>query len=184
MAGIQTGKSSSGREVNHEIPLVPFIDFLLCLVSFLLITAVWSQNARLEANAMVPGADDCGGCKKPDPPKQLHVSVRDRKFELTWKQGSTVLARYDLDRKPLVVADGVVRYPDLARRIAQEWQQGGAHKAPSDVRRDQVVLHSTNSLEFGELAAVMDAIGEARRDRSLGGRIESVPAFDVTFAIN
>lgn len=41
MAQIDTGShSTKRRETNQELPLVPFIDFLLCLVSFLLITAV------------------------------------------------------------------------------------------------------------------------------------------------
>jgi len=48
MAGIDTGGGHGGkRATNHEIPLIPFIDFLLCLVAFLLVTAVWSQMARI-----------------------------------------------------------------------------------------------------------------------------------------
>jgi len=36
MAGIDTGGGHGGkRATNHEIPLIPFIDFLLCLVAFL-----------------------------------------------------------------------------------------------------------------------------------------------------
>jgi hypothetical protein len=56
MAGIDVGGGHGGkRNVNHEIPLIPFIDFLLCLVAFLLVTAVWSQMARINADARVPG---------------------------------------------------------------------------------------------------------------------------------
>jgi len=48
MAGIDVGGGHGGkRSVNQELPLVPFIDFILCLVMFLLVTAVWSQMARL-----------------------------------------------------------------------------------------------------------------------------------------
>ena len=48
MAGIDVGGGHGGkRSTNHEIPLIPFIDFLLCLVAFLLVTAVWSQMARI-----------------------------------------------------------------------------------------------------------------------------------------
>jgi CheY-like chemotaxis protein/biopolymer transport protein ExbD len=179
MAGIDAGGGASRRDVNRDVPLVPFIDFLLCLVSFLLITAVWSQNARLESTAQVPALDEP---RPTETPKRLHVDVRDRKFELTWKQGSIVLARYDVERKP--VAQGEPRYPELARRIAAEWQQAGAHKAPSDATRDQVVLHAVNDLEFGELAAVLDAIHATRRPRDLGDRTVEVSAFDVSFAVN
>ena len=55
MAGIDVGGGHGRRSVNQELPLVPFIDFLLCLVMFLLVTAVWSQMARLNADAQVPG---------------------------------------------------------------------------------------------------------------------------------
>jgi biopolymer transport protein ExbD len=55
MAGIDVGGHGGKRSTNHEIPLIPFIDFLLCLVAFLLVTAVWSQMARINADARVPG---------------------------------------------------------------------------------------------------------------------------------
>lgn len=179
MATIDVGKSSD-REVNREVPLIPFIDFLLTLISFLLITAVWSQSARLAATAQVPGIEST---KADEQPKRLHVDVRDRKFELTWKQGHVVLARYDVEKKPVLDA-GEPRYPELATRIKQEWQQSGTHKTPRDPKLDQVVLHSANSLEFGELAAVLDAIAATSRERELGGETLRVPAFAVSFAVN
>lgn len=40
----------SGKSVNSEIPLIPFIDLLLCCVMFLLVTAVWNQLASINAN--------------------------------------------------------------------------------------------------------------------------------------
>src|SRR5262245_60276974 len=56
MAGIDTGSGHGAKKsVNQEIPLVPFIDFLLCCVMFLLVTAVWNQLARLETTADMPG---------------------------------------------------------------------------------------------------------------------------------
>jgi biopolymer transport protein ExbD len=182
MANIDAGGGSNKRDLNRDIPLVPFIDFLLCLVSFLLITAIWSQSARLEASAQVPGSSEC--CKPEERPRRLHVDIRERKFELVWKQGETVLARHDVDRKPVQVAGGQTVYPELARRIREEWQRSGAHKSPSDVRRDEAVLHASNSLEFGEIAAVLDAIGAASRERTIEGQTVRIPAFSVSFAVN
>lgn len=50
MASISAGSGQSGkRSLDHEIPLVPFIDLLLCCVMFLLVTAVWNQLASLRA---------------------------------------------------------------------------------------------------------------------------------------
>ena len=43
MAAIDSGGGESGKKaVNQEIPLIPFIDLLLCCVMFLLATAVWN----------------------------------------------------------------------------------------------------------------------------------------------
>jgi len=75
MASIGGDPSAGKRVLNHELPLVPFIDFLLCLVAFLLVTAVWSQAARLEADAKVPGEPG-----DPIPRKELHLAIGDSEF--------------------------------------------------------------------------------------------------------
>jgi biopolymer transport protein ExbD len=187
MAGIDTGGGHGGkRPTNHEIPLIPFIDFLLCLVAFLLVTAVWSQMARINADARVPGPP------KDEPPeeikkeKQLHVEMRgERKFQLVWKEGSTVVNTIDVPRKQVPAGDsGDFKYPDLATKIQDEWKQNGSHRAPSDKKFDQAVLHTDNSTEFADVIAVIDAIYSPQRDFSFAGQTEKVPAFNVTFAVN
>ena len=51
MASISTGSEGGGRKtVDSEIPLVPFIDLLLCCVMFLLVTAVWNKLAAVETS--------------------------------------------------------------------------------------------------------------------------------------
>jgi biopolymer transport protein ExbD len=52
MASISVGGGHGGkRPVDAEIPLVPFIDLLLCCVMFLLVTAVWSQLSQVTARS-------------------------------------------------------------------------------------------------------------------------------------
>lgn len=55
MASISAGSGGGGgrKSLDSEIPLIPFIDLLLCCIMFLLITAVWNRLASLEAN--LPG---------------------------------------------------------------------------------------------------------------------------------
>jgi len=187
MAGIDTGGGHGGRRsTNHEIPLIPFIDFLLCLVAFLLVTAVWSQMARINADARVPGPP------KPDEPvdikkeKQLHVEMRgERKFQLVWKEGSTVVNTIDVERKQVPMGDqGDFTYPDLAKKIIEEWTANGSHRAASDKKLDQAILHTDNSTPFADCIAVIDAIYRPQRDYSFGGKVEKIPAFNVTFAVN
>ncbi len=181
MATIDTGSTSSKRDTNREVPMIPFIDFMLCLVSFLLITAVWSQSARIEADAQVPRISEG---PTPPPEKRLHVSIKDQRFELTWKQGETVLSSTSVPRKAVTVAPGVVRYPELAAELGRQWQAHGAHQAATDQKNDTAVLHTGNTEAFGELAAVIDAVHGPDRELSLGGTRQRVPAFSVSFAAN
>jgi biopolymer transport protein ExbD len=191
MAGIDTGGGHGGkRSTNHEIPLIPFIDFLLCLVAFLLVTAVWSQMARINADARVPGPP------KDEPPeeikkeKQLHVEMKgETKFQLIWKEGNTVVNTIDVDRKAVPVGSaGDIRFPDLAKKIVEEWNQNGSHRGDlkDDKKRDQAILHTDNSTPFSDVIAVIDAIYTPKRDCSVceRGKTTKEPGFNVTFSVN
>jgi len=185
MATIDVGARAAGpRALNHEVPLIPFIDFLLCLVAFLLITAVWSQAARIEADARVPGPASPAPTP-PEVPRTLHVEMRgERTFRLAWKEGSTVVDTFDVPRKAVAAADDVPRYPELAQRASLEWRRHGAHRSESDGRRDPAVVHVNDAVRFAEVIAVIDAIHSVRRDVTRGGTTASMAAFDVTFAAN
>jgi biopolymer transport protein ExbD len=187
MAGIEMGGGPGGkRPVDHSIPLIPFIDFLLCLVAFLLVTAVWSQMARINADARVPGPPKDEPPEEQKKEKQLHVEMRgERKFQLVWKEGNTVVNTIDVDRKPVPIGEkGDITFPDLAKKINDEWTANGSHRAGSDKKFDQSVLHTDNSTPFSDVIAVIDAIYTPQRDFSFGGKTEKVPSFNVTFAVN
>ena len=185
MATIDVGMGYGGRRsTNHELPLVPFIDFLLCLVAFLLVTAVWSQMARIEADANVPGSEPQSDSLARE--RELHVEVRgERQFRLVWREGSTVINAIDVERKPVGIGDqGDYRFPGLAERIAAEWISNGTHRAPTDPKLDRAVLHSDNTIPFAELVAVMDAVHSAKRTFTHASRTESASAFSLSFAFN
>jgi biopolymer transport protein ExbD len=186
MAGIDVGGHGGKRPTNHEIPLIPFIDFLLCLVAFLLVTAVWSQMARINADARVPGPPQPDEPKDPPKEKQLHVEMKgETKFQLVWKEGTTVVNTIDIEKKAVPVGDsGDMAYPDLAKKIVDEWTANGAHRAATDTKLDQAVLHTDNSTPFGDVIAVIDAIYTPKRDLTWSGKTEKVPAFNVTFSVN
>src|SRR6516162_9650734 len=50
-----TGKSGK-KPLDAAINLVPFIDLLSCCISFLIITAVWTQLARMDVTQKGQGA--------------------------------------------------------------------------------------------------------------------------------
>ncbi len=181
MAGIDVGGHGKKRNVTHDVPLIPFIDFLLCLVMFLLVTAVWSHMARLRADAQVPGP---AGPEQHVPEKELHVDMtRGQSFQLSWRQGSTVVETIDVLRKPITKGT-TVTFPELSSAIAKAWQTSGAHRSANDRKFDRAVLHSNNSDAFAEVSAVLDAMSEPKREFSFGSATERVSAFQVAFAVN
>jgi biopolymer transport protein ExbD len=187
MAGIDTGGGHGGkRPVDHNIPLIPFIDFLLCLVAFLLVTAVWSQMARINADARVPGPPKDEPPEEQKKEKQLHVEMRgERKFQLVWKEGNTVVNTIDVDRKAVPIGEkGDITFPDLAKKINDEWTANGSHRAGTDKKFDQAVLHTDNETPYVYLIGVIDAIYQAKRPYNIAGKAEQVPSFNVTFAVN
>jgi biopolymer transport protein ExbD len=181
MATIDVGTTSGRRETNRELALVPFIDFLLCLVAFLLVTAVWTQMSRLPADA-TQGKPAC--CATPEKPKALHLSVEDARFVLSWRDGNAIVTSRDVRRLPVLNASGDVRYPDLARALEDEWRANGMHRAPSDPTRDGAVLHTPNTLAYADLVGVMDAVRTVRRADPKGLANGGETAFALSFAVD
>src|SRR6478735_8595756 len=109
MGGVSVDSGGKGgrKAVDHEINMIPMIDLLVCCISFLLITAIWSHMSRLNATAHVPGPPDNTELTPQPPDKMLHVEMRqDDKFTLIWKQGTAVVSIVELPRSAREVTDG------------------------------------------------------------------------------
>lgn len=173
MAGISVGGSKHGRRsVDHELPLVPFIDFMICLIAFLLVTAAWTQMSRIAATGKAPGAE-IGPTSEEQ--RELHVVASSRGFELRWQQGATVLETQQVARGEVRTGQDI-RFPALSEAITHEWSARGVHRGSSDHGLDKAVLHVHNDLPFSEIVAVLDALHAPRH----AGK----SAFEVAFAAN
>jgi len=189
MAGVDTGGGGGGkRKVDQEINMIPFIDLLMVTISFLLITAVWSSMARIDANARIPSP----GGKDPDPKKEepyvLHVraSVKEQKFQLQWQHGTKTedIGSVDMTR------DASGRYAKLEDEMKKLYLVGLStmhlHGSSSDdLVPNQAVLHVENAVPFGEITRVIDAVSAPRRSLCLEKnckRPQDAPAFSVTFS--
>jgi biopolymer transport protein ExbD len=69
---IDTGGGGGKKSLDAELNLVPFIDLLVCCICFLLITAVWTQMARIEVNQKGKGS---AAKKKQDQPPEMKVKI-------------------------------------------------------------------------------------------------------------
>jgi len=192
MGGVDVGGGGKGKRksLDSEINMIPMIDLLMVTISFLLITAVWTHMARINADAQVPGPPRPDvEQEKTEPEKQLHVEMTaEDKFVLVWKQGATTVDSIDVPRKDDITPQGpvqVVRYPDLAAKVESEWKAKGQHSNPTDRKLDQAILHTDNKTEFKYIIGVIDAVYQTHRDvQTSPSKTEKLPAFNITFAVN
>ena len=186
---VDDGGGKGRKQTNAEINMIPMIDLLMVTISFLLITAVWTTMARINADAQVPGPPRPDiEVTKEEPEKQLHVEMRDPdKFELIWKQGANVVGTRPVPRKDVVNTHNdskLLSFPELAREIEADWKVNGSHRDPSDKKFDTCILHTDNETPYYQVIAVIDAIYGTQRPFAMGAKTEQVPAFNVTFSVN
>ena len=187
MGGVDVGGGGKKRSTNSDINMIPFIDLLMVTIAFLLITAVWVTNSRINADAQVPGPPDPQKQLEPQTPeKVLNLHIGESEFGLVWKAGATVVSEVKVPKTAVPMGEGssVVRYPELAAKLKSEWAQQGGHKDPSDKKLDQCVLHSDNRTSFKEIIAVLDALYSPKREMKFeNGKVQQVPAFNMTFSV-
>src|SRR5262245_48521698 len=137
MATISTGSAKGGRKaVDAEVPLIPFIDLLLCCVMFLLVAAVWNDLAALTSEQRVPGE---GEIDDPAPEAPLVLSIREDGYELSSSAGD----RTSVPRR----ARGYDQAA-LGRLLEQR------HELAPDAR--QIVIAPDDGIPFDVVAGAMD----------------------------
>src|SRR3989475_10583521 len=94
-----TGKGGK-KALDAELNLVPFLDLLSCCISFLLITAVWTQIAGLQVASS-------GGPPEPQTKQESTIEVRlllnDKGYQLMMAGGSLDIPKVNggFDRRTL-----------------------------------------------------------------------------------
>ena len=139
---VDTGGKGGKKSVNADLNLVPYIDLLTCMVSFLLITAVWSQLARLEAHQK--GQGQAGEDTPPEKQFKLVVVVND--------EGFNVVA--DQDQQPIPKKGTEYDYEKLGTELKK---LKDAHPDKGDVQ-----VASEDQIKFDVLVRTMDTALTAR----------------------
>jgi biopolymer transport protein TolR len=139
---VDTGGKGGKKSVNADLNLVPYIDLLTCMVAFLLITAVWTQLARLEAHQK--GQGQAGEETPPDKVFKLVVLVNDSGFNLV----------ADQDQQPIPKKGDQYDYEKLADEL----------KKIKDTHADKtdIQVASDDSIKFDILVRTMDTALTAR----------------------
>jgi biopolymer transport protein TolR len=97
---VQTGGKGGRKALSADLNLVPYIDLLTCMVAFLLITAVWTQLARLSAQQK--GQGQAGEETPPELQLKIVVVVNQEGFNLVVGQDQTPIPKrgteYDFEK--------------------------------------------------------------------------------------
>ena len=139
---VETGGKGGKKSVNADLNLVPYIDLLTCMVAFLLITAVWSQLARL--NVHQKGQGQAGEDTPPEKVFKLVVVVNSEGYNLV----------ADQDQQPIPKRGDQYDYEKLAAELKK---LKDTHPDKSDVQ-----VASEDAIKFEALVKTMDTAMTAR----------------------
>ena len=104
MAQVEEG--GSGKGANFELNLVPFIDLMSVLITFLLITAVWTQVSMIQLGSSIEGKRNQDQQPPPDPPPDsdvvLRVDAKESGFRIVMERETVMIPKtgkeYDAER--------------------------------------------------------------------------------------
>ena len=139
---VDTGNKGGKKPLNADLNLVPYIDLLTCMVAFLLITAVWSQLARL--NVHQKGQGQAGEDTPPEKVFKLIVLVNGEGFNLV----------ADQDQQPIPKKGEQYDFEKLSDEL-KKIKDG--HPDKTDIQ-----VASEDTIKFDTLVRTMDAAMSAR----------------------
>jgi biopolymer transport protein TolR len=149
LRGHMTGSTSVpgapwGRKLlNSELNLVPFIDLLSCLISFLLITAVWTQTSKVHAQTTGSLASN-----EPTPEAAIRLVLTGTGFALTMEGVSSEILR--THPAPLSTTPGGYDLKALSERLSEV-----KTRLPD---QHSITVAAEDGVSFEDLAATIDAV--------------------------
>jgi biopolymer transport protein ExbD len=153
MGGVNVDGGGHGgkKSVDTEIPLIPFIDLLLCCIMFLLVTAVWNKLARIDANQQQPGRE--APMDSPPPPERIRVFLQ-------VKNTGYVLASTDGARIEIAKNGDIYDTEGLHEKLRERRVQ--------DPNRTDLIVAPEDGVLYQHVVQAMDiVVGEGYTDMSL-----------------
>lgn len=143
-----TGKGGK-KSLDAELNLVPFIDLLSCCISFLLITAVWTQIAGLQVASS-------GG---PPDPQQKQENTIDVKLLLSDKGYSLSVPNGLVEIPKVAGKDGVMAYD---KKTLEEKLKTLKTSVPDQTA---ITVQPEDSVAYADLVETVDtALGQNLRN--------------------
>jgi biopolymer transport protein TolR len=146
MGGAAPEPTSKGgkKPLDASINLVPYIDMLMTIMTFLMMTAVWTQIAMLEVQNASGGQEAQPEEPDPNKPKPILVLVTDRGVKIQEE------ANPDLKEFPNHASDGGI---DIDIAAVQTELKRLKDARPE---RQEVKIQSEDGVKYVNLAKIID----------------------------
>ena len=166
-APVESGKGKK-KSLDSELNLVPFIDLLSCLISFLLITAVWTQITSLKVTQTGGLTPEQEKPEEEDKTIEVKVTLTDRGYILSLAGNQIEIAKAMVEKKN---ADG-----QPITELGFDTKELGAKLKLVKTQytaQEAVTVASDDTVKFDDLVGTIDSIV------ALG-----LPQISVTTAVN
>ena len=130
---VDTGAKGGKKPLNAELNLVPYIDLLTCMVVFLLMTAVWTQLARIDVTQKGQAQSAEQTDEKP-PETRLVVVVNEDGFLIAGGAAG--------DQKPIKKKEGKYDY-DTLMAILKEVKKTYPDKRDVHIASDDTIQYES-----------------------------------------
>ena len=131
MAGASTPEGK-GRRFDFQLNLIPMIDLLSVMISFLLITAIWIPISKLDAKQQ-PEQPDVVVQAEPDEDLTLRVLIKSTGYTISTRLVSMEVAGHDVGKS------AEVHFPDRKRAQSIVAHDAYVQLAALDVLLDEGV---------------------------------------------
>jgi len=165
MGGVSIDQSGGGRgkkSLDAQLQLVPFIDLLCTLISFLLMTAVWNQISRLELKQGNAAPNQEIPQETPKEQVDLRIEVHEKGFTIVENNKievpisctslpctKTVKSQPDKDGKTRDVLESTYDYKLLEEKLKE--------KKAAYPENKMVVVVIADGVPYHEMIKTMDA---------------------------
>jgi biopolymer transport protein ExbD len=141
MGGVTEAPAKGGKKsLNVELNLVPFIDLMTVCVTFLLLTAVWSQTNRISIDQSVAKPQKQ---EQKEPPKRLIVMLDRTGYSVKWA---------DERPEPLPMVGGKYNREALKAKLKDLKE-----KLPKD---QKVMVAPEDSVAYDDMIGAMDVCNQ------------------------
>jgi biopolymer transport protein TolR len=140
------GGKKKKKSLDAVINVVPAIDLLSCLITFLLYAAVWTQISRLQVQQLGTGAPDPATLEQQQKSLIVTLAMGERGFNLTTSAGTSAEVA-SLGRNE----DGSTKFDlkglaDQLKRLKNDYPDQSA-----------ITVQAEDTVAYGDLVGVIDA---------------------------